>query len=282
MIVSNEITILKNSGLTKISISKPALILAFIASLFCFLTSFYLMPLANKELRISRINFENNYANLSFNPKTFETLKNLTIYAQNRDSNNRLSGILLHDERSEKYSITITAKSGNIVSQDNSALLYMKSGTIQKFNYLDRKSEILNFDNYVFNLTENKKIDSKMHWKPKELYMHELLNPPEVLKDYEAAKNITEINQRLTYPLLPIIFTMIALSCILHGGFSRKGNFYNIALAIILAASFLILTMSIYNLIDTSPKFIPLLYANFIIFFTIGMIILTSNYRKKR
>ena len=33
------------------------------------------MPYANKELRISRTNFHNNYANLAINPQTFENLK---------------------------------------------------------------------------------------------------------------------------------------------------------------------------------------------------------------
>ena len=43
MIKSNEITILKNSGLTKFQISKPIISLAILASIFCFIISFYLM-----------------------------------------------------------------------------------------------------------------------------------------------------------------------------------------------------------------------------------------------
>lgn len=113
------------------------------------------MPYANKELRLSRVNIQDNYASLSFNPQTFETLKELTIYAKNRDKKNNLFGILLHDERASEYSITITAKNGRIVTEDRSALLYMENGTVQKFNYKEQKSEILDFDNYVFNLAEN-------------------------------------------------------------------------------------------------------------------------------
>jgi lipopolysaccharide export system permease protein len=282
LLTSNEITILKNSGLTKAAICRPTVPIIIVSSIICFLISFFIMPYANKELRLSRINFQENYSNLSFNPQTFETLKNLTIYAKNRDEHNRLFGILLHDERSDKYSITITAKNGDIVSENNSAMLYMENGTIQKFNYEDRKSEILNFDNYVFSLTENKKTDKTMRWKAKERYLHELLFPKEETKDSDMTKYTAELNQRFTYPLLPLVFSIIGLSFILRGSFNRRGNFTNILLAIIAATVFLILTFISYNLTEISVKFTPLLYLNFIVFSVGGLKILNDNSRKKK
>lgn len=282
LISNNEITILKNSGLTKFEICRPALLIGVICSLFCFMISFYFMPYSNKELRLSRINIQDNYANLSFNPQTFETLKELTIYARNREENGQLFGILLHDERSSAYSITITAKTGRIVTEDNSALLYMEEGTVQKFTYRDRKSEILNFDNYVFNLTENQKSTTRIHWKAKERYLSELINPNDDSEEFELEKYRAEIQERFTYPLLPLVFSIIALSCILYGQFSRNGNLSNIILAIFLAAVFLGLTITIYSLIESSPKFIPILYLNFVLFFGIGFKILTAGDSKKK
>lgn len=282
LIITNEITILKNSGLTKFAISRPAISIAVIISLFCFLISFYLMPYANKKLRVSRADFKSNYTNLSFNPQTFETLKNLTIYAKNRDESNRLYGVLLHDERSSNYSITITAKVGNIQVENNAALLYMEEGTVQKFNYKDKKTEILDFDNYVFNLSENQQEDMKKRWKAKERYLGELLHPEADSEESELAKYRAELHQRFTYPLLPLAFTIIALSCILHGSFNRKGNLKNIIMSVSLSVIFLIITIACQNLVESSPKFIPLLYSNFVIFFIIGFRFLKGNYRKKR
>jgi lipopolysaccharide export system permease protein len=277
MLASNEITILKNSGLTKIEICTPVIPIAIASSLFCFLISFYLMPYANKELRLSRIDFKNNYASLAFNPQTFETLNKLTIYAKNRDENNHLSGILLHDERAEGYSITITAKNGNIVSENNSGLLYMEDGTVQKFNYTTKKSEILNFDNYVFNLTEAKKGSDSMRWKPKERYISELINPGDDTEESELRKYRAEIHERFTYPLLPIIFSLIGISFVLRGQFSRSGNLPNTVIAISVATGFLILTMTIGDLVETSTFFSPLLYLNFLAFGFLSYKILTEK-----
>jgi lipopolysaccharide export system permease protein len=277
LISSNEITILKNSGLNKIRICFPVAGLTIICSLCCFLISFYLMPYANKQLRLSRTDFKNNYANLAFNPQTFETLNNLTIYARNRDQNSNLFGILLHDERSKRYSLTITAKKGNITTQHNSILLYMEDGTVQKMNYEDRKSEILNFDNYVFNLTESQQDGDKTRWKPKERYLQELINPNDDSELSDLEKYRIEIHQRLTYPLLPVIFAIIALGCILQGNFNRNGNLFNIVLAIFLAVTFLTLTMLIYTAIESWAALTPVLYLNFIIFFVIGFAMLSYN-----
>ncbi len=281
LIANNEITILKNSGLNKFKICKPVILIAIIASLFCFTISFFFMPYANKQLRLSRQDFQNNYASLAFNPKTFETLKNLTIYTRNRDENNQLSGILLHDERSLKYSVTITAKQGNIKYEDNSVLLYMKDGTVQKFNYENNKSEILNFDNYVFNLTENKRIAKAKRWKAKERYLNELIHPNDDSEPDDLAKYRMELHQRFTYPLLPLAFSIIALTWILHGNFNRRGNLNNIIFAIATGTIFLGLVIVSYDLIEMSAKLIPFLYMNFFIVFAVGLQILNDNYKHK-
>lgn len=266
LIASNEITILKNSGLTKFAIGKPVISLAVFASLICFAISIYLMPYANKKFRTSRVNFSNNYANLSINPKTFETLKDLTIYIKDRDQDNNLTGILLFDDKPGEYSLTITAKSGHIVSEDNAALLYMDTGTIQKFNRKNNKSEILHFDSYVFNLSNGDSPQDKRRWKAKERYINELLHPTDGSSDKELAKYRSEFHQRLTYPLLPICFAIIALTCILQGNYSRKGNLKNIILATILATLFLVLTIMTYNLIESSAQYAFAPYMNVVLF----------------
>lgn len=282
LIASNEITILKNSGLTKLAIGRPIISLAIFSSLFCFLISIYLMPYANKELRLSRINFKNNYANLSINPQTFENLKDLTIYIKDKNIENKLFGILLYDDRSNEYSITITAKSGNIVMEDNSALLYMENGTVQRFNKVEQKSEILNFDNYVFNLTGRDNQESETRWKPKERYISELLNPDDDSDEANLVEYRAEFHKRLTYPLLPIVFSIIALTCILRDNFSRRGNLSNIILATALATGFLVTLTINYDLIETSPNFIPALYANIIIVSTICLYLMNRNPGKRK
>lgn len=281
LINSNEITILKNSGLTKIGICRPIGRLAMLCTLFCYFISMYLMPLSNKELRISRINIANNYTSLSFNSNTFETINNITIYANKRDEKNNLYGIMLHDQRNKEYSLTITAQEGNIIIEENSALLYMQNGTIQRFNYANSKSEILHFDDYVFNLTETKTDKQNSTWKARERYLPELINPKEEISDKKRLKFWVEIHERIIYPLLPILFALISLSSILQGSFNRRGNNKNIMNAIILNVAFFALLMTSLSFVEKSMSLTPLPYIVILIFTALPIIMLRSNYRKK-
>jgi lipopolysaccharide export system permease protein len=282
MITSNEISILKNSGLTKFQICKPVLKLSAIAFVFCLAISLFFMPYANKQLRISRNNIQDNYTNLSFNPHTFETLKDLTIYAKDRDKENKLSGIFLHDKRPESHSITITAKSGKIIIENKSALLFMEEGTVQKYNYVEKKSEILHFDNYVFNLTENQKNDREKFWKPQERYLQELINPQdEYLTTDDLNEFRAEIHKRFIYPLLSPIFSLIALAFILSGQFSRHGNIGTIIGALVAAAAFLSINIVSLGLIESSAKFSFMPYLNCLIFVGISSKMLIQTYRQK-
>ena len=99
LLQNNEITILKNCGLSNLKIAQPIIFFGLILTLFTYFLSFYLMPLANKQLRISRHNIQENYTNISFTPQTFENLHQITIYTKNRDEKNNLYGILINDQR---------------------------------------------------------------------------------------------------------------------------------------------------------------------------------------
>ncbi len=278
LLLNNEITILKNSGLTKIAISKVAILVAAFLTLFCFFISFYLMPLANKKLRTVRTNFENNYSNLSFSKGAFEKLKNLTIYVKDKNDNNQLFGILLHDGRNSEVSTTITAKTGNLKFESASLLLYMQDGTVQRFAYKDNKEEILSFDNYVVNLSDNNKDNSlQKRWKAKERFVNELLNPADDSTFDDKIQYQIELQQRITYPLMSTILVMVALAFILRGDLNRRGNNFNIVAAIIVGILFLGITIMIYRLLETSLALIPMLYLHLIIFFVIAFYELKAN-----
>ncbi len=267
MISDNEIAILRSSGLTNFKISNSAIKVALYASIFCYIISFFIMPYANKKLRLARINFESNYSNIAFNEGVFENLKSLTIYVKKKDSRNILHSILLNDESNKEYSLTITSKTGNLSFKNENLLLYMQNGTIQRYNRELNTVEILEFDDYVFNLTERDsgKIKS-MRWKPKERYLSELLNPNDDSTRSDIKKYKSEIQQRLTYPLMSVILTLIAISSLLSGNFSRKGSNLKILTAISLSSIFMITTISLYKILEVRIHLAPLLYLNFAIF----------------
>ncbi len=268
MLGHNEIIILKNAGLDKLTLAKPAISLATICCLICCFISFFLMPYANKKLRTLRTDFEHNYANLLISPGIFENLNSLTIYVKTRDSANKLSGILIYDSRNTEYSTTITSESGILNQEDSSILLYLNNGTAQRFNYKERKSDILHFDSYVVNLNDSNQADDSFRWKAGERYIGELLNPDENSSYKDLTNYYVELHQRITYPLLSMVLTLIACAFILSGKFRRYGNLVHNVKAVFAATIFAGILMLGYSLMRESPQLTPVIYIDLLAFVT--------------
>lgn len=275
---NNEITILKASGIGNNQISSSIFSLAIFITIICYFISFFLMPNFNKRLKNLRHDITNNYSNFTFNTKTFETLRNLTFYSMNRNEKNELSGILINDQRSPEYTITITAETGNIAPENNSILLYMNNGTIQKFNFDNQKTDILNFDKYIFNLNEqNHQFDKKI-LKVNELYFHELLNNDLELNAKEKVKINSEIIQRIIDPLAPIILTLIALNFSIQGELKRKQNYLKLVSAVTIGLLYYGLNIIFYNLIISSEAYMIIPFINLIFFAIFGIKLLNKNF----
>jgi len=268
---NNEITILKNCGLSNLKIAQPTIFFGLILTLFTYFLSFYLMPFANKQLRISKYNIQNNYTNLSFVPQTFESLNQITIYTKNRDSKNNLYGILINDQRQKDFSITLTSEFGNLIVENESVFLKLRNGTLQRFNLESQKSEILKFDEYIFNLNDQNHESFNYKWKPNERSINELIYPNDYLTPKEIEKINAEIHKRINDPLISLIFSLIICSSILSVKISRKGNFINSFLTLIGCLIYIISLIFSYRLSEKSNSLVFLPYLINFSFFTLAL-----------
>lgn len=276
LISHNELVILRNSGLNKLELAKPAISVATICFLICLFISFFLMPYANKKLRTIKLNFEHNYANLMISPGIFENLNSLTIYAKTRNSANELSGILIYDSRNQNYSNVITARSGVLRQDGGAILLYLTDGSAQRSDYKTKKSDLLRFDSYVINLKDNNDLSTAHSWKASERYITELLYPEKSVSKEELAKYYVEIHQRITYPFLSLVLSLIACAFVLSGKFQRHGNLIHNVKASIVGIVFVTLLVSSYDLIEVNRNFTILLYL-ILVFFIFGSFLMLKS-----
>jgi lipopolysaccharide export system permease protein len=276
----NEIIIFKNSGLTNIKLANSTVAVAIFCCLICYYISFFLMPFTNKELRTARSNFNNNHISLVISSGTFETINKLTIYVQNKDENNQLLGILVYDERNPEYSTTITAQSGALKQEEqnaNSLLLYLNNGTIERFYQQNQKLDILYFDSYAINLSDKSPSLSNIKWKANERYIGELLYPEGDSSVQDLKNYYIELHQRITYPLLSLILTLIAVSTVLDAKFSRHGSLIHNIKATSLAIIFIGLFIFSFNLIEYSDNFVVTTYLTLLIFAMLSLYRLKYN-----
>ncbi len=279
LISHNEIVILKNSGIANYALAKPAILIVIISTLFCLSISLYIMPYANKQLRVSKTVISNNYDSLAIAAKTFiYNIKNMVIYVQKRDGDN-LSGIFIYDNRSKDNSAAITAKSAKAEVQNGSIILYLQNGTLQKYDRTNNKAEVLSFASYSFNLNERGSEDiNKLVWSAKERYIHELLNPQDVTLNEDQQKRIrNEIHKRFIYPLFSFIFSFVGVAAMLGGAFNRRGNSLPVLIAGGIVSTFLITEMLLITLAESNTKLVTLPYLNPLLFMIISCYLITRN-----
>ena len=92
---------------------------------------------------------------------------------------------------------------------------------------------ILEFDQYLFDLTEFMKEDVDLVLKASDKFLHELffVDRTNYFELKEADALLAEGHSRLTTPLLNLVMVMLAIFAVLGGDFSRKGYSKRIAWA---------------------------------------------------
>ncbi len=276
----SEIVVIKNFGISNFKLSLPFIYLGFLITILNFLFSFYIMPMANKQFRISKQNIKENYANLSFAPQNFENFNKSTIYVQQKDENNILRGLLINDQRSDDYAITLSAQTANIILRDNEIFLRLNNGSLQRYNYDTMKSEILKFDNYIFNLNEKNQELFQFRWKPNERLISELIFYEDSLSQKEIKELKSELHKRINDPLISLVFSVIISAVLLKAKITRKKNNYSNLLSMTLCVAYILLLIFSYRLNDKREDLFYLPYLINLFFFCTSLIFLLINPRK--
>lgn len=278
----SEIVVLKNFGISNFKLSLPFIYVGFLITIINFLISFYIMPMANKEFRVSKQNIKENYANLSFAPQNFENFNKSTIYVHEKDDNNILKGLLINDQRADDYVITLTAQTANIILRDNEIYLRLNNGSLHRYNYATMKSEILKFDNYIFNLNEKNQELFQYKWKPNERFLNELIFYEDSLSVKEIKELKSELHKRINDPLISLVFSIIISTVLFKSKIIRKGNNFNNLTALIICIIYILLLIFSYRLNDKNEELFYLPYLINLFFYLTPLVFLLINPSKSK
>jgi lipopolysaccharide export system permease protein len=262
--VESELTVLKSVGLSNLQIAAPCLLLAALVSIIAYAISLYFMPLAFRGFRDLQLQIERDFSYLLLQPEVFNSpARNLTVYIQSHREDGSLEGIVVHDERQKKLPVTLMAEEGTLVQGDDGPLFIMQRGSRQELDAKDPESpglSILHFDRYTLDLAANAEPPGERSPKPKEQYVHELLDPPASLSEARRNGRIAEGHKRLTWPLNPLVFALIGLAALLAPGFDRRGPWPSLIVATVGVVIVQALTMAIGSVAEQHLALIPLLY----------------------
>lgn len=277
-ISDSEMIVFKSSGISRLGLTVPALVVALGVTLLGYLISLYLLPASYREFKDTQTFIRNNYASVLLQEGVFSTpTKGLTVYIESRSGSGELHGILVHDARNPDRPITYMAQSGTLVRTDAGPRFDLVQGHRQEIDKEHGNLSVLKFDSYPMDLSVYTSEEGRDWRTPEERYIHELFFPTDVDKK-QWGKYIAEGHNRLTWPLFSLVLTLVAVAALFSGQFNRRGQWKRIVSATIIGVLLVILQLIFKSLTASHTYLAPLMYANLLLAAAMcASIILTSR-----
>ncbi len=220
MSTDNEMVVLKGSGMSFWSISKPAIMLSLTGFLILFFISIYLLPKSIHSFKKTLYETIVKKASLTIEEGTFSTVfKGTVIFVKEMLPDDRFRGLFVYREGDTKEPLVIVSEEGAIHSDHKQGVinLSMHNGIVHTFG--DNSSSEAAFSEYDFVVAAA--IESEKKLKPNERGIIDL---------WEGRKSsvlwMVELNRRLAIPFACLIFGFLgpALSTRI-GKTGRLGGF---------------------------------------------------------
>ena len=262
MINDNELVILSTSGQNRWQLAAPGLLLCLGVTIFLALMEFQMQPMTMQELREKRKEIADNlFVNL-IKPGTFSEIgKGLTIYVNSISDKGFYENIIIYDATKEDRSVVYIAESAEIVQNNNQPGMRLVNGKVLQDLQNDIKGS-LSFEEYVYQSTLETKKTTEILFKTDEMYLGDLLSPPnasqlapQTLRKYEISGH-----KRIANILTPLIIGLIVSACILTGIFGRTGNKWRVSTCIIVTLGYYIIAMIFSGLAESKSGIIANIY----------------------
>jgi lipopolysaccharide export system permease protein len=228
LMVESELIVLNAVGVSKWQLAKPALMMGMACSLLCYVLSLYVLPLANEKFQDIRTFFRDKYASVLLEEGVFNTpMDGLTVFVRARDSADNLTGILLHDSRDPRATVTMIADTGRMEQTAAGPRFYLNKGMRQQWR--EGKVSWLAFDSYAIDIAFYGQ-DITRTRSPSELTIGQLFNP-KGLTEQQAVAYRAEGHHRLVWPLLALALPAFTLAMLFSSEFNRRGQLKRLLLA---------------------------------------------------
>lgn len=263
--IESELVVMKAIGLSNVQLAMPGLVMGLVFTAIGYANSLYFMPTAFRDFKDLQFEIRRDFSHLLLQPGIFNTpVPDLTVYVRDVDEAGKLGGILVHDERTPQFPVTMMAESGVLLQGENGPVFVLENGNRQE---LDMKGEdpaelsLLHFDSYTLDLVAATVPAGERARRPKELFLNELFSPDDPgLSNQQRQRLITEGHKRLTWPLNALVFAMIGMTVLLTWRHNRRGPWRRMLIAVSSVVIIQALSTALSSVALRQPVLVPLLY----------------------
>lgn len=274
-----ELVVLSAAGLSPLRLAVPALVVAVGTTVLTYLMTLYLVPMSYRGFKELQFQIRHNFDHLILREGEFRSIGDgLTVYVRAREEEGQLAGIVVHDQRDPKRTMTLVAERGALVTTPEGPRVVMAHGSRQERDTETGRVNVLYFDRYTVDLGAMREEVQRTIRDQNELFVHDLLNPtPSITDPRNFDEYVAEGHQRLTSPLLALSLTAIALAVLLSGEFSRRGQTLRIVTAIVLAGFAEALGLGSKYLAARDPWLLPVMWLGVLGPFAVALLTMTRR-----
>jgi lipopolysaccharide export system permease protein len=250
----SEIVVAQAAGMTRWQVASPLMRLALMCAVLHLAVNLWVQPAAQRAMREAVAVARADLAAAMIRPGQFTTNgERLTFYAREQVGG-ELRGVMISDMTDPDYPTDILARSAALVTVEGRPTLLLRDALSQQLD-ANQQLSILEFDQYMFDLTDFMKEDSELILKASDKYLHELffVDRKDYFQNKEADAFLAEAHARLTTPLLNIVMAMLAIVAVLGGDFNRQGYGRRIGLATAAAALVLVVQLAVQSAAADDP-----------------------------
>ena len=211
----SEIIVMNAAGISPWLLLRPFIVAAVVVSILLSVIAAYISPRSLRALRDWSAQVRADILTNIVQPGRFTTVGgNLTFHIADRRQNGLLVGIFVDDRRDPKEHSTYLAEQGEIVKNDSGSFLVFQGGSIQRLEAGQRDPRIVMFDRYAFDLSQFTGGTQNVVYTVREKYLWDLIWPKADDPLYVAQPDqyLSELHDRLSTPLYPIAFVIVAFA----------------------------------------------------------------------
>ena len=286
MFSETELVVVMSAGLSPLRIAKATLIFGAGVMIAMFVLILFLQPVATTRLGERTDQLRRDAAAALLKEKQFiHPSSGLTVYIQESSNAGEVLGLFLNDQRDPNAPVTYAADEALLLQDDEELRFVMSNGTMQRYNTEAQTLDIVEFDQFVLDLTELIKVHSGRNRLPIEYTISELLNPQTIVdqggtRGYDTY--FAEAHNKLAIPFLGFALPLLAASLLLTAKYRRSGFGMRITLISVIGMLALTFTLLSKTSVIATPSLYPISYAPNLIVVILGFAVLfaASNPRK--
>ena len=243
----SELIVMNAAGVAPQRITRPFIVLTMATSLIVAWMTVSVMPASFRTLRdlitLIRADFVANVVKEG----QFVALDSGVTFHYRERSGQALLGIFMQDRRDPNQPAVYIAERGQTAEADGNSFLMLEKGTIQRESRDRNSSSIISFERYALNLSALSGDSDgagggdgdKVIYKPRERTTWALLtqDPNEPYYKIQEGRFRAELHNRLSAPLYPIAFMLVAFAFLGEARTTRQGRAVAFQLAILLVGA---------------------------------------------